>query len=348
MKYYNWKKIFDYNADVSLVVASRGRGKTFGLRKQCIQDHLKDGSTFVEICRYKNELSAVMSGYFDKLADMFDDYIFKCESLKGYIAKKPASKKEKIDWRIICYFIALSDAQNAKKRTYKNVRRLIFDEAVLDRTDRYHKYVTDEYSKLANIVDTTTRERPEDSKRPHLYLLGNACDLLNPYFIKYGIDKMPKFGYRWYRNKTVILHYEDPEEYATNKLKDTVSGRMIAGTLEGEIAARNKFIEIDKTLISEKSKNAKYQTGFIFRNKKIGVWLDEDEGYFFINNKVIETDEFVTYYIDRNDATINRYQANRATPVIAALKEAHMLNYIKYKNQSIYNTFLDMLSLFGL
>ena len=71
MKYYNWEKTLSYAADVTMVVASRGRGKTYGLRKQCIKDHIKDGSTFVEICRFRSELSPIMDGYFARLQDEF-------------------------------------------------------------------------------------------------------------------------------------------------------------------------------------------------------------------------------------------------------------------------------------
>lgn len=346
-QYYDWAKTLSFNADVSLVIASRGRGKTFGIRLTAVKDHIKNGYTFVEICRYKNEVSPVMDGYFDKLAPLFPDYIFRTCNGKGEIAPKPKREKDKPNWRTICYFIALSDAQNAKKRTYKDVKRLIFDEGVLDRTDRYHRYVPHEYSKLANIVDTCTRERSDSSIHPHLYILGNACDLMNPYFQQYGIDKIPEYGYSWYRDKTVIVHYEDPAEYADAKLEGTVSGRMTKGTAEGEIAARNTFQVSDSSLIAKKPKHAEYVCGFFCDGKRFGVWTDDLEGYWYITEKLIESDAYVTYFITRADATINRFQAYRATPAIVALVEAHRLSCIKYETYSIMNNFLDMLSRFG-
>lgn len=58
-KYYDWEKTLSYDADVTMVIGARGVGKTFGLRKQCIKDFLRDGSRFVEVTRFKNELSGV-------------------------------------------------------------------------------------------------------------------------------------------------------------------------------------------------------------------------------------------------------------------------------------------------
>lgn len=345
-KYYNWDKTLSYAADVSIVIASRGRGKTYGRRVGCIKDYIKNGYTFVEICRYKSELSPIMDGYFDKVCDEFPDFMFKTEAGKGYISPKTEDKK-KVKWEVICYFIPLTDAQNAKKRTYKNVRSLIFDEAILERTDRFHRYVPGEYSKLANIVDTTTRERPDSKMRPHLYLLGNACDLLNPYFQFYGIDKMPDFGYSWYRNKSVIVHYEDPATYADDKLENTVSGRMTAGTAEGEIAARNQFITADQSMIAAKPKNADYGYGFICDGVKYGVWFDYKEGYIYINNKILDPELYTTFYLTRDDASANLLAANRACPAMQKLRESHYMNIIRYSAYATMNGFLDMLSKFG-
>lgn len=328
-----------------MVAGARGIGKTYGVRKHATGDALNKDYRFVEICRYKSELRPVMDGYFDKISDEFPGWIFKTEGGKGYAAREPKGKN-KPKWKTICYFVALTDAQNAKKRTYKNVRTLIFDEAILERTDRFHDYIPNEYSRLANIVDTTTRERPDSNFRPHLYLLGNACDLLNPYFQAYGINKVPDFGYHWYRNKTVILHYVDPGDYATQKLDGTVSGRMTAGTKEGEVAAYNQFIVGGTDLIEQKTKNAKCECVFHFDGKRLGLWFDYKEGKIFINNKT--TSDADAYYITRDDATVNALAANRALPVIKALKEAHYTGAIRYSSFAVRNDFLDMMSRFGI
>ena len=42
--FYDWNKTLSYDADVTMVIGAKGIGKTFGLRKQCIKDFLRDGS----------------------------------------------------------------------------------------------------------------------------------------------------------------------------------------------------------------------------------------------------------------------------------------------------------------
>ena len=61
-KYYDWEKTLSYDADVTMVIGARGVGKTFGLRRQFIRDYLRHEWRFVEVTRYKNELSGVSDG----------------------------------------------------------------------------------------------------------------------------------------------------------------------------------------------------------------------------------------------------------------------------------------------
>ena len=208
--YYDWGTTLSYDADVTQVVTLRGKGKTYGLRKQFVKDFLKDESRFVEVCRFKDEISDVMDGYFDKLIEKeeFPNHVFKTERKAAFIAKKPKDG-EKPQWKQIGYFVALSQMQRSKKKTFRNVYRIVLDESILDYHDRYHDYLPNEFSLLANIVDSCARQRAGEKRKhePRVYLLANACDLMNPYFIRYGIKEEPNFGYSWHAGKTFLLHY---------------------------------------------------------------------------------------------------------------------------------------------
>lgn len=344
--YYNWHETLSRAADVTIVVTARGRGKTYGLRKHCIKDYLKRGGRFVELCRFKSELGLVSDGYFDRVSNEFPEYIFKTDKRRGYIAEKPEDDENKPEWKTICYFIAMTDSQNAKKRTYNDVTNIIFDEAILERHDVYHRYLPREYSVLANIVDTVTRERADvESARPHLYLLGNAVDLLNPYFEAYQINKKPRYGFSWYRNKTVLLHFEDPGQYAQDKLHGTLSGRMIAGTAEGAISAGNVFEEFGTDMITKKTKNSDFLFGIIAKNKTYGIWADDE--FIYVSRKIPANTNKQIYYMTREDASVNRLAANKAVGPLRAIEEANYANIIRYESMRILNEFHDIMKSFG-
>lgn len=343
-QYYDWTKAFSYNADVTLVIASRGRGKTYGLRLQCMQDALKRGYRWVEICRHQKELPEVMQGYFERLSarDEFADIEFKTEGRRGYM-RRPGAK----EWTCINYFVALTDAQAAKKRTYMNVKRMIFDEALIE-PGTYQRYLQREWQVLANIVDTLTRESiGGGGVRPHLYMCANSVDLINPYFIAWGIDAPPEFGFSWHMGKRVLLHYEDPGEYAQRKAEETLAGRMASLSEECVTSLENRFRVSDTDDITQKTSNAKFWIGLVYRGARFGVWVDWSAGYYYVNRRIPDGADIV-FALTREDNTLNRLIARRASPSLRALASGYYDRLMRFDSVSTRESFLDALQMVGI
>lgn len=349
--YYDWNKTLSYNADVTMVVGARGIGKTYGLRLQFIRDWIKDGSRFTELVRHKNELSDFSATYFNRIEENneFPEYVFKTTPRHAFIAEKPKCKDDKPQWKLIGYFGALTEAQAMKKRTYSKVKRILLDEAVIDkRLDRYHNYLPNEFSILANILDSVSRERSEtkSSDRCRVYLLGNACDLLNVYFGAYGINEEPKEGYTWHKNKTMLLHYVKDVQYAKAKTKDTVAGRMLANTADELIASANEFLRASQDYVFKKPKNAKFYFGVVFNDRKFGVWADYKEGYYYVTDKIPRNAKPI-YALTASDNKVNYIMAKRAEGVLRGFADLYYLGIIRYETPYIKESFLDVLALFG-
>lgn len=348
--YYDWTQTLSYDADVTMVIGARGLGKTYGLRKRFIMDWLKDGSRFVEVCRFKNELSGVSDGYFNRVGDEFPELDFRTDAKQAYVSvKKEKNALGKREWHVIGYFCALSDSQAYKKRTFNKVRRMVLDEAIIERADRYHRYLPNEFSKLANLVDTVSRERADTkSIRPRVYLLGNACDISNPYFAAYRVNTNLKFGYAWYRNKTFLLHYVESNEYGREKLASTVAGRMMAGTQEAEVAAGNVFITESMDFVERKPKNAKFMFGLKVNDREFGVWCDPSEGLYHVSAKIPRGSIRPTYTLTASDHGVNYVMAKKADPVIKTFSEIWYMGLVRYGSVQVKSDFIEVLSLFGI
>lgn len=356
-KYYDWEKTLSYDADVTMVVGARGLGKTFGLRKQFIRDYKKDNSRFVEVVRYKNELGGVSEGYFDRLEELKENerFVFKTDTRYAYIGERPqqddkenVDKKQKIDWHIIGYFIAMTDAQKHKKKTFKKVRRIVLDEAIIERSDRFHNYLPNEFATLADIVDTVSRERADtDSIRPRVYLLGNACDFGNPYFGNYGVTSDLKFGYRWFAGKTFLLHYVDADEYAREKLRGTVAGRMLAGSDAGKVSAMNQFTGLSNDFVEKKPKHARFLFAIRFNGDYFGVWVDYMNGFYYVTEKYPK-DAKAIYYFSNEDAKVNYIAARKTSRLFQTFAEVYYMGCLRYENVDIKRRFYDVLRCFGI
>lgn len=356
-KYYDWQKTFSYDALFNMIITARGRGKTYGLRKQAIKDFLKDGSTFAEICRFKEEIKNIKNGYFDKLIvnNEFPDYEFKVEGNKCYIADKPPStndkekdKKWKYNWKFIGGFYALSEYQNIKKRTHVNLKRIIFDEAIIEKLDRYHTYFQNEYDILLNIVDSISREDASNSNiKVRIYLLANACDLINPYFQKFKITDLPAFGFSWFNNKKILLHYENPLDYAKLKKENTLVG-ILSSDEVSETANKNLFIQTGKEFITEKPKNAKFLFGVRLKNDEFGIWADYKNALVIISNKVAKGENMQIYTLFKDDNTLNTISASRASEALNQIKKFYYDGLLRYSDYSVYGKFQYVLEILGI
>ena len=351
-KFYDWDKTMSYqtgtNGEICLVLGAKDIGKTFGLRKKCVERFIKHGEIFVELCRTKVERDSVATGYFDKLQQegFFTEYVFKCEKQCGYIARKPATDKDKPKWRLICYFVALTIFQNEKKRTFVKPRRFIFDEAVIDTKDRYHRYLPDEFLILANLLDTISRQQPNSDYQYCVYLLGNACDLTCPYLRFNGIHKIPTFGYSFYKDKTVLLHYVEPWDVQERKAR-TLVGRMLKGNEESKMIFDNVFKDTTGKEVMKKTPEAKYRYAFKWNSLIFSIWIDSKRGLWFITSK-LPKDAKNVYTLTKRDSSVNYQAIKRADPLAQLLNEVYYIGGLRYESAHLREAFFEVLEFLGI
>lgn len=364
-KYYDWNKTFSYDAELNMIVTARGRGKTYGLRKQCVCDYLNNGKRFAEIVRYNNEISSVAKNYFSKLElkGEFPGYMFKFEGNIGYIAKVPEKvtytdkdgqereREGKPEWDEICYIVDLYRGQKYKKQTFVNVRRVIFDEFILKRRT-YPGYLDDEYGELLDMLDTLAREEvdedgngaaPKDALR--VYLLANACDIVNPYFQEFGITDEPDGGYRWVERGEVLLHFEKDRAYSKAKLENTVVGRLGRGRNRDMI--ENVFGNAGEEFIEPKPKDARFQYGFTHKTAVYGVWVSTVTGVYYVNGKIPRGDAVDVFSLTTDDNKPNYIMARRNEPRLQRLVNQFYKGNVRYDTPARREQFLKVMNLYG-
>ena len=351
MAYYNWHNTLSRqtgtNGEFCIIIGARGIGKTFGLRLQCVKDFLKDGSRFCEVSRNASELPLIMAGYFDKLQlkGFFKEYEFKTEKQSAYIRRIPLDEAEADEWELIGYFVSLTQFQRDKKRTFTNVKRIIFDEAILDRKDKHHRYLANEFSIFANVVNTVLREEVGQPTKGKCYLMGNACDLTAPYLYNLGIKRAPKYGYSYHNNKHTLLHYVEPFD-AEERKANTLVGRMLAGSEEATMIFNNEFLNAHDEFIAAKPSNAKFVYGVRYNKMTFGVWLDYSEGLFYIEDKVPNNDTNI-YTLTKADATIDYTAARKTNAQLRVLIDCFYIGAVRYSSPAIREAFLEVLTFFG-
>lgn len=350
--YYDWNKTLSYGAEVTMVISARGAGKTYGLRKAAINDFIKNKWRFCEIVRYKTQLkgeAAIQKGYFDKLVskDEFPGYVFKTEGTRAYIAK--ACDKPK--WELCGYFVALTEMQGTKQRTFANVKKVIFDEFVIDRRTRA-RYLPGEYGLFVNLIDSLAREEVDEEGHAlgtpvRAYLLGNACDLINPYFVHWKISNRPADGYTWVKRGRYLLHYAVNEKYASGK-RETMVGRLLEGDAEADIIIGNEFKIGDSYNIRKKSAKALYLYCLVWHGERFGIWEDRAIGDVFVSHSAPKNSGRPELALTREDDGANILMIRRGESLLKSLMDYYFAGLMKFEDAGIRETFLNIMEMLGI
>lgn len=367
--YTPWRRIFSYDADVSIVIEARGHGKTYGLREQCLRDWLERRDRFCVVVRYKDRIPDVGRDYFGALYKPGRDGYPTSRLLrdarpvfhrKGYTLyaqlqppdtwTNPAWKPDKNRWEPCGYFVALSAYQDVKELTFARVRRVVFDEALIENPDGRRDYLPGEYDRLVSVVDSVTRERPGgDAHKPNVYLLANAAgSIANPYFAHFGIRDVPPPGFSWWAGKTCLLYVGRDTAYAQAKAADTVAGRMSRGTTAARVSNDNEFqTRRDAGLIAGKTAAAVCKYGLRIDGRVYSIWVDMGEGVYYAQEGAPrDTDIFALTAADNG---VNYILARRMEPEIASLADVYRLGLLRFSDESVQLAFETRLfPLFGI
>ena len=343
--HYNLSKTLSYDAQVNFIISAPNLGKTFTVRAFCAQSYIDKGVRFVEICRTKTLKKDIKQGYFDKLRkfEPFAGYDFKAQGSRFLMRR---SGDDKGGWECVGYIIALTELQSVKESTFVDVGNVIFDEAIIEKIDRFHSYMPQEWNLVTRVMDSCIREQLGQDIRPRLFMLGNAVDLINPHFQALGITEPPKRGYSWHGGKTVLVHYAEATQADMRRLTETLAGRMGAVTGYTEHTYSNEFVR-DERFIADKTPSAKFSFAVRYRGTTWGIWIDWQEGFYFVTEK-IPKDASPVYSLTRDDGTVSTIAARRTTKALQSVVDMYYAGGVLYDSVATRERFLDAMALFGI
>lgn len=339
-RYYNAPLTISRNATVTMVVTARSRGKTYGFTLAAIRDWFRDRSEFVYVRRYESELKISAPHVFDDIAahDEFPGWRFRMSGNEGYIGREDAEGK--IKWHPICHCIALSKQHNYKGIPFPKVKKIIFDEFIRIRKTP-PGYLPDEMGKFLDLMRTVARERTN----VRAYLLANACDLVNPYFAFYGINREPEPGYHWVSKPDVLLHFERDKAFEERERGNLV-GRLVDGTKYAGVMLANEFANAGDEFIAKKPKGAKFRYGFAFQGETFGVWFDASTGHYFVNRKIVPGGN--VFALSAADMAPNIPVIQRATPFCKGVVRLFYFGSLMFDTPNTRERFMKMLELLGI
>lgn len=356
-KHLNLDRPLSYAADITMIIGARNLGKTFTVRERCFKWWLTEGERFCIVGRHENRLSELCAGYLDKVFDRTED-----KAIREFVEKnKPRTVLERGVFKLVTerdcektvkttigYAVDIAVKQHAKDRTFFGVRNFIMDEAIIEPEDlRYTRYLADEYGNLVSVINSVTREDVDNEKKPRVFLLGNAADLINPWFKECGINEIPTFGMHWYLNKTFLLDYEDPNDYDTgDRVNNTLAGRALRHREASRMSERNEFT-VNGDFVAKRPRGAEHECGFIYRGEVFGVWVDYSDGITYIDSRFVQNIGCPMFALTTRDNRVNYLAANESRRAMRELVERYGLGLVRFESIGKRERFTRMLKDFG-
>ena len=370
-EYYDFAKLFSYNATWNGVCGGRGMGKTWGSKRKTIKDALKAvkfktyqkevnargrntkkmiditevesvDNQFIYLRRYKEELAIAKETFFADIEHLWPDWDFRIHGWKAEASPVKYAEMKNRPWAVIGFFVSLSVASNFKSAQFPSVNWIIFDEFIIEKGGQY---LVNEPTKLVNFYSTVSRYRPN----VRVLMLANAVNITNPYFIHYGVDpdkqdennfifqvKRKSGGYQ------MLWHFPVSEAFEA-EIAATDFGQFILETDPeyADYAVKNQFSDNHKSMIGEKPKTATYVYTVETQNGIFSVWYDAKTNFFYCQAKRPAADEdFVT--LVEEWMSEGKRLATFQDKTMGMLRSAYRHDRMRFKEASTRNAFIPV------
>ena len=278
MHFYSLDKVISYNIPVNIIITERGYGKSFSVKEYVINKFLKKKESFMYIRRYENEIKSVFEhgsldnpkDFFDDLKDKFPDHNLETKNRKFYI-----------DGTVFGYAKRMTEAQDLKSSSYKNITTIIIDEYPIEKGKRY--YLPNEGMILLGMFDSIIRNKSASEVK--IFILGNAVEGLeySPLFMFFDL-KLPygKKDIKLFKENTILLQYATDSEFRKER-SETLIGKLAKGTPYEQYAMQNQILDKNNDFIEKKKGSSQFSFAFIYENKFYGVWNDFKESKIYIS-----------------------------------------------------------------
>lgn len=362
LRYYDYAKLFSFNATYNFLVGGRGLGKTFGAKVKATKDAVNttrfettkqtvwksdtkaveqavhavmNGDQFIYLRRYKPELRLARDTFFADFQHKFHRMDFRVQGIEAQMSPIKYRNTKGRPWATIGYFIALVNGQSYKSVAFPNVKLIIFDEFIIEKGALH--YLPDEAKVFNNFYSTV--DRYQDKTR--VLFLANSVAINNPYFIEYGIDPRhaDENGFIRLFNGFMLCHFPDSKEFESDVYK-TAFGQFIEGTEYADYAVSNKFADNADSLIRTKSENAKYFFTLECLTGTFSIWYDVKRNEYYAQAKRPGQENIFTLVRDKMDD--NKTLMTFSDKPLGDLRTAFRHARLWFDKPSTRNAFLEV------
>lgn len=281
LPWYDFSRLWSFNAYYNVVMGSRGTGKTFGAKVKGIKNAIHKGEEFIYLRRYKDELKFSRDGFFaDVVAEgKFPEIDFKVDGNKGLWAPAYTADWDKRPWKVCVHFFALSVGGQIKSQSFPDVTLLIYDEFVIEKGNV--QYLDNEVKKFNDFYSTIDRYKG----KTRALFLSNSVSIMNPYFLAWNIEPKQDDDWMILKSGFIAVHFHKSAEFQ-EAVFATPFGKFIQGTEYADYAVGNQFLDNNDLMIASKTPEARYRwTLETLHGGYMSLWYDRQAYCWYAQRK---------------------------------------------------------------
>lgn len=316
IKYYDGQKLLsmkDLNGDdpeIYICTANRTAGKSTWFNRKLVTDFKKRGDKFALIYRHLGDLEACAEAFFKDIGVLFfqGDTFCQKERANGKFVELFLND-------ISCgYGIPINKPENIKKYSavFSDVTQMLFDEFQLESGG----YLKDEPGKLHSIHTSVARGNFQQVRRVPLYMVGNPCSIINPYYVQFGIARRLKADTKFLRGNGFVLEQGFNEAARNAQLTSGFNKAYLSGGDDDFVAYAAEGIYLNDSLafIDTPKGKSRYIATLRYDGRDIGIRVYPELNIVYADNKADLTfplrvtvkteDHNVNYVMLRNNAPL--------------------------------------------
>lgn len=206
IKWYSLNNILEHKAQYYMIFGERSNGKSFAVDTYVIDKFFEDGSEFVFVKRFEEDLKPkYMSQVFadDLEKYLLEKYNHRIKFYRGQWLLWEEGESDKIgDCKIFGYALSIANVNRTKATSYPKVNTILFEEFMsIDCS-----YLPDELNLFLNLVSTVVRYR----HNVKVFMLANAISKFSPYSTALGIRL-----HRIKKGEIITKEYTDKKGFKT-------------------------------------------------------------------------------------------------------------------------------------
>lgn len=345
--YYDFAPVLSHNAILNFIAGARGIGKTFGAKKLAINKWIKKREQFIYLRRFDTELPDSVPQFFADIQHLYDDWDFKAEGRKFYASPANQRDAKKREWEVIGFALSLSTAQNRKSVSYIQVKTVIFDEFILEKSAQH--YLPNEAEILINFINTVDRGQDDTT----FLCLANAVTIDNPYFVYLKIappqpEEAADLKKQIVKDRSEaqfwLAHFPTSEAFQAS-MESTRFGQFTKNTTYYDYAVKNQFSDNHLHLVGVKTEKALHYFNLETASGMMSIWHDVLAGRFWALSRIPPGQLTLTMLPEK--MTTEKTLVFAGDDVIVNLMHAFRTKRLEFDSPATRNVFLDLFGYAG-